>query len=228
MRDLGNIILHIPAREGSKRVPRKNIRDMAGSPMISYAIKAAEESCVTKNIYINTDAQEIIEYIEQAFQKVNIHKRKKSLANDKASSDLFNMDIIEALDADTLIMINPVCPLIEAEDIRNAVKAYKNANCDTLITCSTTHMQTFCNDQPVNIDPNEELAPSQNNPIIQVLNWAITIWDAKLFKQRYETLGYASMGINRILYPIDHLKSFKVSEEKDFKVCESLILSQKQ
>lgn len=228
MKDLGKVVLHIPAREGSKRVPRKNIREMAGSPMISYTIRAALNSGVTDGVYVNTDAHEIIDYVQEAFPEMKVYERKKTLADDKASSDQFNMDIIEALQPDTLIMINPVCPLIEAEDIKNAVLAYQKADCDTLITCSTTQMQTFCNDQPVNINPDEELAPSQDNPVVQILNWAITIWDAKAFKQRFHELGYASMGIKRFLYPIDHLKSFKVSEEKDFKVCEALILSQRQ
>ena len=50
MRNLGKVILHIPAREGSKRVPRKNIRLMAGSPMISYVIKAALDSEIADHV----------------------------------------------------------------------------------------------------------------------------------------------------------------------------------
>ena len=228
VKNLGKVVLHIPAREGSKRVPRKNIREMAGAPMISYVIKAAQESGVTENIYINTDAQEIIEYIYESHSSIGVYNREKVLATDSASSDEFNMDIINKLDVDTLVMINPVCPLIEGTDIQNALAEYKQSNCDTLITCSTTQMQTFCDNQPVNINPDEVLAPSQENPVVQVLNWAITIWDAKLFRQRFESLGYASMGGNRALFSIDHLKSFKVSEEKDFDICEALILSQKK
>ncbi len=223
MKDLGNIVLHIPAREGSKRVPRKNIRIMAGQPMISYVINASIDSNVTSNVYVNTDASEIIEYVESNFDKASTYKREKDLANDTASSDQFNMDIINALTPDTLIMINPVCPLIEASDISEAVEAFKESTCDTLITCSTTQMQTFCDGEPINIRVDEQLAPSQDNKLVQILNWAITIWDAKAFKNRFDQLGYAVLGSKRLLYPIDHLKSFKVSEEKDFKVCEAII-----
>ena len=225
MKELGKIVLHIPAREGSKRVPRKNIRSMAGKPMISYAIEASVNSQVTDNVYVNTDAKEIIEYVTSAYPDVKIYKREKVLANDKASSDQFNMDIINALEPDTLIMINPVCPLIEDFDIKSALQEYQKSDCDTLITCSTTQMQTFCDGQPVNINPDEELAPSQENPVVQILNWAITIWDAKAFLKRFNELGYASMGIKRVLYPIDHLKSFKVSEEQDFNICEAILTS---
>ena len=75
MKNLGKVVLHIPAREGSKRVPRKNIRLMAGSPMISYVIKAALMSGVTDNIYVNTDSEEIIDYVNREYSQLNIYKR---------------------------------------------------------------------------------------------------------------------------------------------------------
>jgi CMP-N,N'-diacetyllegionaminic acid synthase len=225
MKNLGKIVLHIPAREGSKRVPRKNIRLMAGNPMISYVIKAVLMSNVTKNVYINTDSREIMDYVDREYNQIISYNRRKDLASDTATSDQFNMDIINSLKPDTLIMINPVCPLIESTDISNAVLEYQNSDCDTLITCNETQMQTFCNGLPVNIRVDEQLSPSQDNKKVKILNWAITIWDAKKFKKRFDKFGYAVMGENRLLHPIDHLKSFKVSEEVDFQTCQAIISS---
>ena len=134
--------------------------------------------------------QKLLDYVLKDYPNFRIYERDKELANDKASSEDFNYDIIKNLNADTLIMINPVCPLITAEDIINAFKAYKNSDCDTLITSSSTQMQTFCNGEPINIRINEPLAPSQDNEKISILNWAITIWDARKFMERIETKGY--------------------------------------
>ncbi|WP_066360783.1 acylneuraminate cytidylyltransferase family protein [Aliarcobacter cryaerophilus] len=223
MKDLGKIILHIPAREGSKRVPKKNIRLMNNKPMISYSIEASIKSNVTKEMYVNTDDTEIIDYVLKDYPNFKIYKRDKELANDKASSEDFNYDIMKKLNADTLIMINPVCPLLSSEDIINAFNAYKNSDCDTLITSSSTQMQTFCNENPINIRVDEPLAPSQNNGKISILNWAITIWDARKFVERIETKGYGSLGENRILFDIDPLHAIKVSEEKDFLLAEKLL-----
>lgn len=222
MKNLGNIILHIPAREGSKRVPKKNMRPMNGHPMISYTINSAIDAKITDNIYVNTDSDEIEQYVKTNF-KIQVYKRENSLANDKATSDQFNYDIIQNLKPDTLIMINPVCPLITSDDIKKALDRYQQSDCDTLISSSATKMQTFCENQPVNIDINEELAPSQNNKTINILNWAITIWDAKLFKKRMETVGFASLGVNRIFYELSHIKSIKVSELDDFLFAEQVL-----
>ena len=223
MKDLGKIVIHIPAREGSKRVPKKNLRDMNGKPMISYTVEALLNADVSENCYVNTDSKDIINYINSNYPSMKIYIRDKELCNDNAQSDHFNADIINKLQPDTLIMINPVCPLIEAEDIVNAINAYKNSNCDTLISSCSTRMQTFCDGEPINIDVKDALAPSQNNPLITILNWAITIWDAKSFADRIDKDGYAVWGKQISFYDIDEIKSIKVSEEKDFITAEKLL-----
>jgi CMP-N,N'-diacetyllegionaminic acid synthase len=223
MKDLGKIVIHIPAREGSKRVRKKNLREMNGKPMISYTIEAVLNADITENCYVNTDSDGIIEYVKVNYPAMKIYLRDKELCNDNAQSDHFNADIINKLQPDTLIMINPVCPLIEAEDIANAVNAYEKSDCDTLISSCSTHMQTFCDGEPVNIDIKDALAPSQDNPLITILNWAITIWEAKPFTDRIDTNGYGVWGERISFYDIDDLKSIKVSEEKDFLMAEKLL-----
>ena len=223
MKKIGKVVLHIPARGGSKRVPKKNLREMNGAPMISYVIKESLESKITKEVYVNTDSSEIISYVEKNFSKCKVYKRPAKLATDNSSSEDFNLDIMNNLGADTLVMINPVCPLIKSSDINNAFKKYKESDCDTLISCSSTKMQTFCEDNPVNINLNEQLAPSQKNQTVKTLNWAITIWDCKSFRKRIKSLGYAVLGDNRLLYELDFIKSIKVSYEDDFILAEKIL-----
>jgi CMP-N,N'-diacetyllegionaminic acid synthase len=223
MKDLGKIVLHIPAREGSKRVRKKNLREMNGKPMISYAVEALMKANISEDCYVNTDSEGIIEYVEANYPAMRIYLRDKELCNDNAQSDHFNADIINKLQPDTLVMINPVCPLIEAEDIVKAVNAYKNSDCDTLISSCSTHMQTFCDGEPVNIDIKDALAPSQDNPLITTLNWAITIWEAKPFTDRMAENGYGVWGKRISFYDLDEIKSIKVSEEKDFLIAEKLL-----
>lgn len=223
MKDLGKIVLHIPAREGSKRVRKKNLREMNGKPMISYAVEALLGANISENCYVNTDSNMIIDYINTNYPSMKIYVRKKELCSDNVQSDHFNADIIDKLQPDTLVMINPVCPLIESEDILNALNAYKESDCDTLISSCSTQMQTFCDKEPVNIDVKSALAPSQDNPLITILNWAITIWDAQSFTNRMNKDGYAVWGNKISFYDIDLIKSIKVSVEKDFKIAEKLL-----
>ena len=223
MKKIEKVVLHIPAREGSKRVPRKNMRLMCGEPMISYSIKAALDSKITKEVYVNTDSDEIVSYVEKYHKNCKIYHRDTKLASDDSSSDEFNFDIINKLNPDILVMINPVCPLIEHEDINQAFNQFKVSKCDTLISCSSTKMQTFCESKPVNIKIEEKLAPSQNNEEVSILNWAITIWDVNKFKQRMNNKGYAVLGDNLLFFNIGFFKGIKVSEEEDFLLAEKFI-----
>lgn len=218
---LGKVIAHIPARCGSKRVPSKNLRYLAGKPLIAYAIENAlacpELSCV----YVNTDSDEIA-----ALGKTlgcQVYRRPKHLGADNASGEDFTFDFIEAQRPDTLMMISPVCPLIDANDILSALHRYAESEADTLIACSETHMQTFCQDHPINIDLNGPLAPSQETPVVTVCNWAITIWNADVFRDLYKQNGSGYFGSRRVFWPLHPLKAVKISEETDFSLAEALM-----
>lgn len=220
-RELGKIVVHLPARAGSQRVPKKNIREINGKPMIAYSIEAAINSKYIDQVYINTDSEEFAEIGKQF--GATPYMREGELASNTASSEDFNYDIIQKLKPDTLIMINPVCPLIEPSDVNAAIEAFQSTDCDTLITSSKTKMQTFCEGKPVNINTDEALRPSQENPEVHTLNWAITIWDAKEFCHRFEKEGHASLGKNRLLFPIEQFKAVKVSYEEDFELVKRLL-----
>jgi len=222
-RSLGRVVTHIPARAGSKRVPSKNLRLLAGRPMISYAIETAKSAVELGEVLVNTDCPKIMELARS--MGVGVFERDPSLASDTASGDDFTMDIISKLKPDTLVMISPVCPLVDAADVSRAIDAYLNSDADTLISCSNTQMQVFCGDRPVNIRLDEALAPSQNNEVVSICNWAITIWDARVFTGNYESYRGGYLGTKRLLFPIHPLHSVKVSYEEDFQLAERLVLA---
>lgn len=223
MRDLGKLVCHIPARKGSKRVPSKNLRFLAGKPLIAYAILCAKEAGCFEDIYVNTDSDPLLALAES--YGVKSYRRDAWLASDEAKGDDFTADFISNIKPDTLLMINPVCPLIETEDVKNAIRAYQESDCDTLISCEETKMQVFFEKEGVNIDADAALEPTQNNHPVQILNWAVTIWDAKIFSETYQKSKKGYLGQNRILFPIDPLKAIKISYEKDFQMAEQLLLS---
>jgi len=222
LKTLGKIIAQIPARAGSKRVKSKNLRLIAGAPLLSYSVSAAVASSFISDVYVNSDSAEMLALGESLGAKK--YHRKTELASDTATGDQFTVDFIETLKPDTLVMVNPVCPLITTEQIDNAIKAFENSDCDTLISCESTQMQTFCKGIAVNIDPESQLRPTQENPVINTLNWAVTVWDAKKFIENFNKQGYAYIGCNRLLFEIDAISGIKISHEADFNLCEAILI----
>ena len=221
MRDLGRVVAHIPARAGSKRVKAKNLRVLAGQPLLAYAIKCAKSCSQFDAIYVNSDSCAMLSLASD--MGVEAYRRSEELASDTASGDMFTVDFVRNVRVDTLVMISPVCPLISPEDVSNAINKFRESDCDTLITCESTQMQVFCNDRPINIDLTGQLAPTQNNARVQILNWAVTIWDVATYLKNYEQTGSAYIGESRVLFPIDPLHGIKISNEADFILAESIL-----
>ncbi|MEN9727836.1 MAG: hypothetical protein RL434_2202 [Pseudomonadota bacterium] len=222
---LGKVIAHIPARGGSKRVPAKNLRYLAGKPMIGYAIETALASAGLDEVYVNTDSDQIAAYAESLGCRV--YRRPEHLGSDTATGDDFTIDLIETKPMDTLVMISPVCPLLTPDDVTAALAAFAESAADTLISCSETQMQTFSKGKAINIDPRGPLAPSQLNPRVQICNWAITIWNTAKFRELYGQFKGGYCGENRLLWPMEPLKAVKISEEKDFRLAEALLLARR-
>lgn len=76
----------IPARGGSKRIPRKNIRDFCGKPMIAWSIQAAQDSGLFERIIVSTDDDEIMRVANEAGAETPF-RRPPELANDLAGTD---------------------------------------------------------------------------------------------------------------------------------------------
>ena len=228
------VVCHIPVRAGSKRTPNKNIRRIGELRVVEYVIQAAVESNVFDEIWLNTDSELLINEHESSLLKnsehFHVYRRPQHLCDDKATSDEFNFDFAQFTNANIIVMLNPVCPLLSIETIKSAVNEFKEKidEFDTLITCSSTKMQVFIEGVPLNINVNEALRPSQENSKVTTLNWAVTAWHRESFIQRYSENGYAVLGDNRLLFDIDPIESLKISEESDFVLISEIITSGKR
>ena len=118
----------IPARGGSKRIPRKNIREMAGRPLIAYTIEAALASGVFERVVVSTDDEEIARIGTACGAEVPF-LRAASLADDITPVSAATADALGRLDPDgatfsdvAQLMAN--CPLRTAADVRASHAAF--------------------------------------------------------------------------------------------------------
>lgn len=111
----------IPARGGSKRIPRKNIKEFCGKPMIAYSIEAAKESGCFEHIIVSTDDQEIAEIAMQFGASVP-YLRSKELSDDYATTMDVMSDIVGKLDDQIQLVccIYATAPLLLSADIKSA------------------------------------------------------------------------------------------------------------
>ena len=140
------ILAIIPARGGSKGIPRKNIRLLNGKPLIYYSVTNALQSKYITDVYVSSDDDEILTVAQKFGAK--IYKRNNELAKDITTLDPViynaykNIKEQENKEYDLIITMQPTSPLLKVDSIDNAIeKMLKNIELDTIISAKDdTHL----------------------------------------------------------------------------------------
>jgi pseudaminic acid cytidylyltransferase len=130
----------IPARGGSKRIPRKNIRPFYGFPIIAYAIKLAIECEIFSEVIVSTDDEEIAE-VAISFGASVPWLRTSELSDDYATTVSVMQDAVKRLEdrygtLENVCCIYPATPLLKCEQLKKALWVLKEGNWDYVIGVS--------------------------------------------------------------------------------------------
>lgn len=128
----------IPARGGSKRVPRKNILDFCGKPMIAWTIEAARSTGLFEKIVVSTDSAEIARVSLQYGADVPFLRERKS--DDFSPVSEATIETLIQLQQggytyENVVQLFAVCPLRNADDIMNAVKFFEEKHRPFVLSC---------------------------------------------------------------------------------------------
>ena len=122
----------ITARGGSKRIPRKNIKEFCGKPILFYSIEAALNAGVFDEVMVSTDDEEIAQLAKQAGATVPF-MRSEATANDYASTDEVIMEVLKEYEKqgktfDSFCCIYPTAPFITSERLKEAMELLDRAD----------------------------------------------------------------------------------------------------
>lgn len=122
----------IPARGGSKRIPRKNVKSFLGKPMLAYSIEAALSTGLFEEVMVSTDDEEIAEVARQYGAKVPF-MRSAETANDYATTADVLHEVIgkykkEGEDFDNFCCIYATAPMIQSKDIISAYERLRSSD----------------------------------------------------------------------------------------------------
>ena len=129
----------IPARGGSKRIPRKNVKDFLGKPIIAYSIEAARQSGVFDEVMVSTDDEEIAEIAKRYGASVPF-MRSAETSNDFASTADVIIEVLkqyEQIDKtfDIVACIYATAPFINANIIREGINSIAEKGYEAAMTC---------------------------------------------------------------------------------------------
>lgn len=128
-------VAFIPVRGGSKSIPLKNIREIAGKPLAYWTAKAANDCEEIDRIYIATDSDRIRETVEGfGLNKVYVIGRSANSATDTASTESAMLEFAEKYEFDNIVLIQATSPLLTSADISGGFSEFNKPGTDSVLS----------------------------------------------------------------------------------------------
>lgn len=128
-------IAFIPVRSGSKSIPLKNIREIAGKPLIYWTAKAANDCSDIEKVFIATDSDKIKKIVEDfRFEKVCVVDRSASSATDEAATESVMLEFAQKVEFSNIVLIQATSPLLTSKDIAGGLGEFSKKNVDSVLS----------------------------------------------------------------------------------------------
>lgn len=223
-----NVLVVIPARGGSKGIPRKNIKLFNGKPLIYYTIDCARAICQDKDICVSTDDDEIISVVEDYGLKVPF-KRPAELATDTAGTYEVLLHALEFYEKqcrhyDVVVLLQNTSPFRSAKQVKEALSFY-NDKIDMVVSVKESAANPYycVFEEDLNgylhvCKGDGNIFRRQDAPKVYEYNGAIYIMNALALK----TTHMHKMK-KRVKYVMDDLSSFDLDTMWDWYMAEMMV-----
>lgn len=223
MLDGKKVIAVIPARGGSKRLPKKNILPLGGKPLIGWTIEAAQISDYVDEIVISTDDKEIANVASQFGIKVP-ELRPEELSTDTATTQSVLFYTLEKYgkDADIVILLQPTSPFRSANHIDQAIESLVERSAFSVVSVTPCeHPPQWANTLPANDSMKDFLRMgsgkrSQDLGEAFRLNGAIYVYDV----HRLLAIGEMAYREDTYAYKMPNEASIDIDNQTDFDMAE--------
>ncbi len=227
------ILAIIPARGGSKGIPRKNVRLLCGKPLIAYAIEVALSSKYIGRVVVSTEDSEIAEIARQ--YEAEVIERPVELAQDDTPSLPVYQHVISYLEkvanhhCDIIVALQPTSPLRAVADIDGAIEKFLTLRCDSVVSvCEVEHsphwMYTLEREQlrPI-IGGGDKITRRQDAPKTYRLNGAVYVVHRDIIMEHNRVVGG---DMRAYIMPVE--RSLDIDTEIDLKLAELLMKGSEQ
>lgn len=222
------VLAIIPARGGSKGVPRKNIRLLAGKPLIAWTIEEAKKSKYIDRLILSSEDEEIIEVAKKYGCEVPF-KRPIELAQDDTPGIEPVIHAINTLEGtyDYVVLLQPTSPMRTVEDIDGCIQQCiinELPACISVTEAQQSPYWMYKLDEDMRLNPlvqyDGEVNRRQDLPKVYVLNGAVYVAKSEFIIENKSFLTKESVG-----YRMPAENSVDIDTEMDFAYCEWLIIS---
>ncbi len=217
------LVAMIPARLGSKRIPKKNIRYLDGKPLIQYPIELALQSDGFESVWVNTESEELGRIVQT--MGAQFHRRPAELAVDTATNRDFTYEFLQKHPCDYVVMVNSTSPALRKETMDKFVAFIQENEFDVVMSVQDIQTWCFYEGKALNFSTNE-MIQSQRLPVISGVAWALTAWKRDAFLRMQESGECPVFGGKRGnvgLFSIPKDESVDLDNEEDWNIAEGIM-----
>lgn len=223
--DVNSILVIIPARGGSKGIPQKNIKLLAGKPLIYYSIDLARRLAIDNNICVSTDDDQIIKIVEEYGLKVPFKRPARLAADDAATNEVLIHALSyyeqKGISYNQILLLQPTSPLRTLAQTREAMSLY-NDEIDMVVSVKKSHSAiALCEEDSqgfLMLVLNKRAARRQDLKSFYEYNGAIYVINIKSLKEK----GMSNF-TRKIKYIMPEENSIDIDTMFDWKMVEMLI-----
>lgn len=208
----------VPLRGGSKSIPQKNIKLIAGKPLCFWVLRAATSCLGISRVFVSSDCEQILRVVEGFGLGIGLVRRPPQFATDEASTESVMGHFWENYPCDNLVTIQATSPLLEGAHLDAAIASYSNNAFDSMLSAVRCKRFFWTDDfQPINYNP-EKRPRRQDFQGTLMENGAFYITSAKVFKEKGSRLG-GKIGVHEM--PPD--TAVEIDEPDDWRIVETLL-----
>jgi N-acylneuraminate cytidylyltransferase len=215
----------VPARGGSKGIPRKNVRVLGGKPLIAHSLEQLRATPAITRTVVSTDDPEIAEISRQ--WGAEVVERPAEISGDKASSESALVHVLDSLaqqngfEPELVVFLQATSPLRDAADIQNAIETLQRDQADSLFSSCRVEGFTWRSSpgaltpeyDPTRRPRRQELTAEtmeENGSIYVFKPWVLRKFNSRL-------------GGKISVWPMSRLNSFQIDEPADWPLLETLL-----
>lgn len=209
----------IPARMGSQRLKKKNLRELKGVPLIVRAIRKCKEAGCFDEIWVNSEHPDFGEVA--ASEGVKFHQRPEQLGNAVATSEQYVAEFLRTHECEYLFQVHSIAPLLTVSDIGSFVQRMDKGDTDSLLSVEEIQIECALKDEPVNFTFKEKTNSQDLDPV-QRICWSITAWRKSSYLAAIDEGECATYSGRLAMHPINGLAAHVIKTEEDLQIAEAL------
>ena len=213
-----NIVALIPLRGGSKSIPNKNIKEIAGKPLCAWTIEEASKSKHINTVYVSTDSDEIKTVVESLNMSVKVLMRPDNISTDEASTESVMIHFMGQVEFDIIVTIQATSPLLTCDDLDQGLEIFFRDKLNSML--SAVRIKRFFwteEGSPINYNPLDRPL-RQNFSGTMMENGAFYVTDRVTLKNFNCRLG-GKVGV----FEMPENTAVEVDEPSDWEIVKNLL-----